>query len=40
MSFVRLELALGKQVELWDSNVHKALMSLLQKRRAPKGCLN
>lgn len=22
MSFIRLELALGKQMELWDSNVH------------------
>jgi hypothetical protein len=37
MSFIRFRLGVGKQVELWDSNVHKDIQSCCPaEARCPK----
>ena len=36
MSFIRFRLGVGKQVELWDSNVHKDIQVALPETAGPK----
>jgi hypothetical protein len=40
MSFISFKLGVGKQVELWDSNVHKDIQSLFAPQQASKIFLN
>lgn len=37
MSFVRLVLGVGKQVELWDSDVHKVIRTSVPKTTSAQG---
>jgi len=40
MSFVKFSLVVGKEVELWDSNVHKDIQVAITETAAPKGFHN